>query len=122
MNPHTLARISALMRRRPASDRREAKRLPPGQHTICLIWFGEDLEPANAVVSNLSHKGAGLLAEREYASGSVLRLLLVNGPHTFALATELKVVRCFQVPTGEYFLGGPFLKTISHDELVPFMT
>jgi hypothetical protein len=116
-----LARIASLVRRRVKNSRRQVKRLPPAQPTLCVIRQHGQPEPANATIQNLSSKGAGLLADREYRPGTVINLLLVNAAHTFALAVDLKVVRCFRTAGGDYFLGGPFTRSLRHDELAPFM-
>jgi hypothetical protein len=121
MHPLSIARISSLIDRRSRFDRRQVKRLTPTPQTLCQVWETEQSEPAEATVQNLSAKGVGLVGSREYAPGSVLRVLLVNASHTFAVHAEIKVVRCFEASDGDYFVGGPFLRALAHDELVPFM-
>jgi hypothetical protein len=116
-----LARIATLVRRRAKNNRRQVKRLTPSRPTVCLVHCDDRAEPAEATIQNLSHKGAGLLADRELASGSVVKLLLVNAGHTFALAVDLKVIRSFRTGDGRYFVGGPFTRALRHDELAPFM-
>ncbi|HBI45893.1 MAG TPA: PilZ domain-containing protein, partial [Planctomycetales bacterium] len=34
---------------------------------------------------------------------------------------ELRVVRCYRVVNGDYYLGGPFAQPLRHDEILPFM-
>jgi hypothetical protein len=116
-----LAKITALAQRRLKVERREVKRLPPGQRTACLIRNGTSATPPAAAVQNLSVKGAGLLADREYAPGTLLPILLVNGSNTCAVALELNVVRCFRVVGGQWFVGGPFARPLTCEELIPFM-
>jgi hypothetical protein len=120
MDSPLLAKIAALVQRRIQVERREVKRLAPGQRTLCLIRNGDE-EPPVVAVHNLSTKGVGLLSEREYPPGTVLPLLIVNGSNTFAVAVELKVVRTFRVVSGRWFLGGPFIRPLRHDELRPLM-
>jgi hypothetical protein len=116
-----LARIAALVKRRTRANRRQARRFTPPQPSQCTVRGGDGQEPCQAAIHNLSPKGAGLVARREYAPGTVVHLLLVNAGHTFALAVELKIARCFRMASGDYFLGGPFTRTLRHDELAPFM-
>jgi hypothetical protein len=116
-----LARMSALVQRRSRpQERREVKRLAPGQVTPCTL-AAPGGRPVAAWVHNLSIKGIGILAEQEHRPGTVLRVLLVNAAHVFALSVEVEVVRCFRLVTGEYFVGGQFRTALSPDELRPFM-
>jgi hypothetical protein len=116
-----LARMTALVQRRPRPvERRAAKRLAPGQVTPCTLTAPGG-QPAGGWVHNLSVKGIGILAEQEHRPGTVLRALVVNAAHVFALSVEVEVVRCFRLVTGEYFIGGQFRRTLSADELGPFM-
>ncbi len=116
-----LAKITALVKRRLQVERRAAKRLAPGQRTVCLIRPKEDATPLTGLVQNLSVKGIGLLLDGEPPPGTVLRLLLVNGSHTFAVAVEMKVVRSCHIAGSQWFLAGPFVQPLRYEELVPFM-
>jgi hypothetical protein len=116
-----LARIATLVKRRARNNRRQVKRVAPSRPTICLIRQDGLAEAAQATIQNLSHKGAGLLADRELSPGTVVNLLLVNAGHTFALAVDLKVVRSFRAGDGHYFVGGPFTRSLRHEELAPLM-
>ncbi len=116
-----LAKITALAQRRLKVERRSVKRLPPGQRTVCLVRGEGHANAPSLAVQNLSVKGAGLLADREYSINTVLPILLVNGSHTCAVALELNVVRCFRVASGHWFVGGPFARPLSCEELIPFM-
>ncbi len=53
--------------------------------------------------------------------GTLIRLLMVNAAHTFALNVELRVVRCQRIINGEFFIGGQFTRDVCHQELVPFI-
>jgi hypothetical protein len=116
-----LAKITALAQRRLKIERRAVKRLPPSQRTVCLVRGEGHSTASSLAVQNLSVKGAGLLADREFPVNSVLPILLVNGSHTCAVTLELNVVRCFRVASGHWFVGGPFAKPLTCEELIPFM-
>jgi hypothetical protein len=116
-----IAKITALAQRRLRVERREVKRLSPGQRTVCLIRGGDPSNPHPVSVHNLSVKGAGLIADREYPLGTVLPILLVNGSHTCAVALEMNVVRCFRLVSGHWFVAGPFTRPLNCEELIPFM-
>jgi hypothetical protein len=116
-----LSRMSALVQRRSRPrERRAARRLAPGHVTPCNLTPPGG-PPVGAWVHNLSVKGIGILAEEEHRPGTVLRVLLVNAAHVFALSVEVEVVRCFRLVTGEYFVGGQFRVALRPDELGPFM-
>lgn len=116
-----LARMTALVQRRPRPvERRKARRLAPSQVTPCKLTPPGG-QPSGGWVHNLSVKGIGVLADQEYRPGMVLRALLVNASHVFALSVEVEVVRCFRLVTGEFFIGGQFRRDLSPDELGPFM-
>jgi hypothetical protein len=121
MESSLLAKISALVKRRQKTERRAVKRHAPGQRTVCLIRTGDDAPPVTAAVHNLAAKGAGLLAGRDYPPGTILRILLVNGSHTCAVALEMKVARCNPTSGGQWFVGGPFVQPLRHEDLLPFM-
>ena len=116
-----LSRMSTFMQRRSRpQERRAVKRLAPGQVTPCTLTAPGG-RPAGAWVHDLSIKGIGILGEQEHRPGTVLRALLVNAAHVFALSVDVEVVRCFRLVTGEYFVGGQFRIALSPDELRPFM-
>jgi hypothetical protein len=116
-----LSRMSAFVQRRSRpQERRAAKRLTPARVTPCTLTPPGG-RPAGARVHDLSVKGIGILAEQEHRPGTVLRVLLVNAAHVFAVSVEVEVVRCFRMVSGDYFVGGRFRTALSPDELLPFM-
>ncbi len=121
MFPPILDKLTALVGRRNRAERRIAKRLFPGAMTPCEVQRVGEEKRQSAWLHNLSCKGAGLLVADEYLPGTLVRLLVVNAAHTFALAVELRVVRCQRIINGEYFIGGEFSREVAHEELVPFI-
>lgn len=119
--PQMRSQLSVFMQRRLQIERRAFKRVTPVHHTLCLLQAPDEKDWAIAVIQNLSLKGAGVLVEREYAPGTVLRALLVNATHTFSVALELKVARCFRDCGKKYIVAGPFTTPLSHDEIVPLV-
>ena len=114
-------KISVFVQRRLQVERRSQKRIVPVQRTLCLLQVPGEQEQSTTVVQNLSRKGIGVLVDREHLPGTVLTALLVNASHTFAVKRKLKVVRCFRMVSGDYFVGGRFRTALSPDELLPFM-
>lgn len=121
MMPPILAKLTSLVTKRSRVDRRACRRLTPGHLTPCQVRLAGTEAPRAAWVQNLSLRGAGILADREFRPGSRIGLLLVNAAHTFALSVEMEVVRCFRVVNGDYFVGGKFSRQLGHDEMMPFM-
>ncbi len=121
MFPPLLQKLSALVGRRNRSERRITKRLFPGAMTPCEIQKVGQEGRQSAWLHNLSCQGAGLLVDNEFAPGTLIRLLMVNAAHTFALNVELRVVRCQRIINGEFFIGGQFTRDVCHQELVPFI-
>jgi PilZ domain len=115
-----LTKLSGLVGKRGRADRRTFRRLTPGHLTPCHVRVPGN-EQRSAWVHNLSLRGVGILADREFTPGTRLGLLLVNAAHTFALSVEMDVVRCFRVVNGDFFVGGQFDRQLGHDELMPFM-
>jgi hypothetical protein len=114
-------KLALLAQRRLRVERRQVKRLILHQRTICQVRLpGGEFSPAGSV-QNLSLQGVGLLTERDYPPGTCLHVLLVNAPHTFALALDMKVVRSFRAANGLYYVGGPFTHQLLHEEVVPFV-
>ena len=114
-------KLSVLIQRRLQIERRGNKRLVPVHRTLCLIQTAGESERKTAVVDNLSHEGVAVLAEREYAPGTVLPVLLVNASHTFSLAVEMNVIRSARVGHDQYLIAGPFARSLLHEEVVPFL-
>ena len=121
MRPSLRNKLSVLIQRRLQIERRGCKRLVPIQRTLCLLPSRGDSEGTTAVVNNLSHKGVAVVAEREYALGTILPVLLVNASHTYSLAVEMKVVRASRLGRDQYLIAGPFARSLLHEEVVPFI-
>jgi hypothetical protein len=101
-------------------ERRRAKRLSPARLTPCMIRSGDGAE-LPGWVHNVSVAGGGLLCGRPFVPGAALTVLFINAAHTFALSAELRVVRCYRVVNGDYYVGGQFAQPLRHDEILPFM-
>lgn len=119
--PPMRSQLSAFVQRRLQIERRAYKRVTPISRALCLLQAPDEPDWAIAVIQNLSLKGAGVYVEREYLPGTQLRALLVNSTHTFSVALELKVARCFRDGGKRFFVAGPFTPSLSHDEIVPLV-
>jgi hypothetical protein len=115
------SKLSGLVQRRRKVERRSGKRIAPTQRTLALLRWDENGETTTAFVHNLSLKGLAVHAERDYPLGTMLRVILVNAAHTFSVAVDLKVVRAIRDGGNGYLIAGPFSRTLSHEEVVPFI-
>jgi hypothetical protein len=120
MGTRTNVKTAASAERRRA-ERRRARRLAPGRLTPCVVRGAGAEADIPGWVHNVSVWGVGLVSSRPAVAGEVLNVLLINAPHTFALSVEVRVVRCYRVVSGDYFVGGTFPEPLRHDELLPFM-
>jgi hypothetical protein len=119
MNLQTVIKTVAAVTRKHG-ERRRAKRLLPARLTPCKIRAADGAETAGWV-HNLSVRGGGLLAGQSAAPGAILTVVFINAAHTFALSAQFKVVRCYRVVNGDYYVGGQFTQPLRHDEMLPFM-
>jgi hypothetical protein len=113
--------LSALVQRRFYAERRDAKRMAPRHRTLCVIGTPTEDRLTTAFVHDLSLRGVSVLAEREFAPGVVLKLLFVNAAHTFSATRDMKVARCFRAADNRYFVAGPFVQPLTHEEVVPLL-
>ncbi len=119
MDLHANIKTAAVANRR-RTERRRAKRLSPARLTPCKIRAADGAE-TSGWVHNLSVGGGGLLTGQPVAPGTLHTVLFINAAHTFALSAEFRVVRCYRVVNGDYYLGGQFTQPLRHDEMLPFM-
>jgi hypothetical protein len=113
--------MSALFLKQPRENRREVKRHFPGRLSPCLVQKPGEDGKVDASLFDISPKGIALITSKEYLIGALLKVLIVNGSHTFALSVEMTVVRCAHLLNGQYLIGGPFTRYLTHDEMMPFM-
>jgi hypothetical protein len=119
-----IRKISGLVRKRPAVERRLAKRLTPSALTPCLIRPASPAvgrEPEPAWIHNLSKTGVGIITPVAVLPGTMIRILMFNAAHMYTVSGEVKVVRCMRVVSGHFLLGGEFTDPLQHDAIVPFM-
>jgi hypothetical protein len=121
MIPPILAKLTSLVQKRRHAERRRAKRLAPGQATPCVVKVPDEDRELPARVQNLSVGGLGVLTTDSLPVNASLQIVLINGPHTYALTVGARVARCFRAVKGDYYLGCQFSKPLTYDELAPFL-
>ncbi|AWM36328.1 hypothetical protein GobsT_58810 [Gemmata obscuriglobus] len=104
-----------------AHERRRSARFQPAFGTVCRVG------PANArrtsgLVWDLSATGVSMLMADPPAEGELVPAELVMEVGTERLTVELIVVHVRPVSTGDYFVGARFERSLSADEMAPFVT
>lgn len=112
-------RISTFVQRQFQIERHSSKRIAPVHRTLCLIQSSGE-ERIMTLVHNISCTGVAVQAERPYAPGTLLHLLLINEAHTFSLAVDLNVVRSLRIDD-QYLVAGTFVRPLLHKEITPFI-
>lgn len=104
------------------ADRRGAARMAPAFGVTCRFDRAVSPDaPPHGLVWNLSRGGAGMLVAGRPLVGAVLSGELVAEAGGAAQAVLLRVVRVQPVPTGDFLIGGQFLRELTDAELAPFV-
>ena len=101
-------------------ERRSAQRFAPRRVLIGQIEPDEGGRIPTRV-QNLSARGVGLLADRPFPAGAVVKIRLVNAAAMFALLVTARVKHCNQVLTGDHYLGCEFEQALAPGEMRPFL-
>ena len=106
--------------RRRRADRRASVRFLPPQEIVC--YCGRPSAVAKrARVCDVSAGGACLLVEQRFEVGDVVSVEMINSPHTYLLARELRVVRVFHGHGEDGVIAGEFDRPLAYEELLPFI-
>jgi hypothetical protein len=121
MLPPILAKLTSLVQKRRREERRQVRRMAPSQLVSCQIKLPGHPEERPARVDNLSVRGIGLLTTEALLPRSTLQVVLINAPHTFSLTVAVEVIHCSSVVNGDYYLGCRFTRSLTYDEVAPFL-
>ncbi len=121
MLPPILAKLTSLVQKRRREERRQTRRMSPGQMVSCQVKFADNYTEVEARVDNISVRGIGILTSEAPIPQSTIHLILINAPHTYALKLEAKVMRCCSVVNGDYFVGCKFARMLTYDEMARFL-
>ena len=77
--------------------------------------------PSSEYVERVTSRCMFLLVDRPLDPGASVFINLVNAPHTYSLGMVLNVARCVRTYSGDYLIGGKFLRRLTPDELSPFV-
>ena len=104
------------------NERRVAPRFQPALGTLCrldhLNRFGK---PTVGLVWDISTSGVSMLLADPPKVGEVVAAELVTESGGPAFRISLKVVHVRAVPTGDYFLGAQFVRSLEAGEIARFL-
>ena len=102
------------------SESRSEPRYRPGQRVGCEVLATLGNQAWAAQVQNLSMGGARLrltCPRCDIKPGRVLELVLSNGASGSWLTVRLRLAHSAELPSGDYEVGGAFVKPLSQAEL-----
>lgn len=103
------------------AERRGKPRFQPTFGTVIRLLF-PDRSPTVGLVWNISETGISMLLAEPLGPGTeVAGELDSDGGGGAALRVIFRVVHLRELPNGDYFLGGQFLRPLSLKELGPFV-
>ncbi len=105
----------------PSSERRAAARRHPALGTLCHFNnpAGEPAGPG--LVWNLSITGLSVVLRQQLEPGTSWKAKLVNATETYSLPITVRVTHAVPLPTGDFAIGGQFPRTLTADEMMPFL-
>lgn len=102
------------------AERRGKPRFQPTFGTVIRLLF-PDRGPAVGLVWNISETGISMLLAEPLGRGMEVAGELGTEGGVAALEVVFRVVHLRELPNGDYFLGGQFLRPLSLKELGPFL-
>jgi hypothetical protein len=105
---------------RKHADRRASVRFMPAQAIVCY-WSRGGGEYVAGRVCDISANGLCMVVRGRLKVDEVVSVELINGPHTFLCARQMRVVRAFQGNGSDAVIGGAFDRRLDYDELLPFI-
>jgi len=102
------------------TDRRAATRRQPTVGTICRLTLHSG-ETLIGLVWNISTNGLSMLVHRQLETGTLLEGVLLTGDEESSLMIEFRVAHVGPLRTGDFIIGGPFVRPLETAELAPFV-
>jgi hypothetical protein len=98
-------------------ERRSVARRQPALGTVCRLGdFG-----GFGLVWNISPGGVSMLLHDQLEPGATIRAELASAEQGYVLPVTLRVAHVAQLRTGDYMVGGQFDRTLSAEEIRPFL-
>jgi hypothetical protein len=102
------------------SERRAATRRQPAVGTTCRLTLSSG-EVIVGLVWNISTSGLSMLVHCRLEIGTFLRGVLIAADEVSSLPIEFRVAHVGPLRTGDFIVGGPFLKPLEAGEMHPFV-
>jgi len=104
--------------RAAGADQRKWARYPSSPQTRCQVVIPDlGTEAMPGTIRNLSAGGISVLVGRRIPLGELANIHLENPSRHFACDVQLRVIYTIQDPSGDFLVGGPFDRELSHDDL-----
>jgi hypothetical protein len=103
------------------AERRRSPRRQPAQGTVCKLTSSAGDAIGLGLVWNISQTGVSMLIGAVLQPGAQLKGELIAADGHTTLGLGLKVAHLSRLATGDYFLGTQFERSLSTEELQPFV-
>lgn len=104
------------------TERRVAPRRQPTFGTICQFSNGPGKNARTGLVWNISTSGVSMLLHEPCPAGEELNGQLKTVDDRAVLPVSFRVAHVRQLQTGDYLIAGPFRRSLSSDEMNPFLS
>jgi hypothetical protein len=104
-----------------ATERRVAPRRQPTLGTVCYLHSSAGDDLGVGLVWNISTSGVSMLLHQRLENGTTLSVELTTASETYTLPVTLRVAHITQLRTGDYVMGGQFLRPLTADDIRPFV-
>jgi hypothetical protein len=105
----------------PPAERRSAPRRQPTLGTVCHLTSTSGDEIGLGLVWNISASGVSMLLPHRLQPGTTVGAELETAGAGYALPLTLRIAHVAQLRTGDYFVGGQFLRPLAPEEMRPFL-
>lgn len=107
----------------PGAERRAAVRYyPSGSDTFSHMSAVIEGLPGSAHVRNISATGISLIVDHDLDQDSEVQLQLRNLTKLFSCRIPLRIVYMVERPSGEWILGGAFVRKLTDNEMKALLT
>ncbi len=100
-----------------AADRRESFRYGISLETSVRLMAAVEGDNTPVRVRNISAGGISLVINRGVDPDTLLNVELLNRPNMFLCKVQVRVTYVVEHPTGDWIIGGAFVRKLSHEEL-----
>jgi PilZ domain len=104
-------------KRRIGEEKRQSVRYDINLETSCRLLAMVQGEPHPVRVRNISAGGISLVLAREVPADELLEIELLNRPRMFLCKLQVRITYRVEHPSGDWIIGGAFMRKLEEDEL-----